>query len=399
MSMATTTAPRPRRIGDLLGWSDNPLYQVFDANRHAISGAATGALGNPRNPWAGAGAGMMAGGRIDDEVNSLRDEEAKRQEMIARYAGILREMGPEYEPFAQGVEMGAVEPADAWGQAIQHQMDAKARSEALGIARNNAQFIQDPTLRQMVESGAMDFEQAYQYEREGAQGGMPGLGTTVYPGRDDQGNIVPMQVGDNGQFYQTQLPEGVTFDPGAFNAERAAGTVIGRGAGQASMDLPAAAEEVQRISMQIEDLKNHPGLGEMFGGLWGTPFPNQWAPTLPNTNKANAMARVEQMSGNAFLSGRQMLKGGGAITDFESRKAEAAFARLSTAQSKEEFILALDEFQQAVTAGYEKLQAQAGATQISGSAPAGGMPGGPVAVNPQTGERVVWDGSNWVPAQ
>ena len=60
--------------------------------------------------------------------------------------------------------------------------------------------------------------------------------------------------------------------------------------------------------------------------------------------------------------------GGGAITDFESQKAEAAFARLNQAQSPEDFKAALDEFNSAVKEGVRKLEQQAGAApQSSGS--------------------------------
>lgn len=206
--------------------------------------------------------------------------------------------------------------------------------------------------------------------------GSGNLGTTVYTGRDAAGNIIPMQVGPNGSFVPTALPDGVSFDPGAMNAERAAGNIVGRGAGQAALDLPGAATEVQRITTQIADLKAHPGLDEVFGNLFGwSPIPNQWAPTLPNTDKASALARIDQMSGNAFLNGRALLKGQGQITDFESRKAENAFARLSTAQTKEEFMGALDEFQQALEEGYAKIAAHAQGTQFSaGGSPDSGSP-------------------------
>jgi hypothetical protein len=55
-----------------------------------------------------------------------------------------------------------------------------------------------------------------------------------------------------------------------------------------------------------------------------------------------------------------MLKGGGAITDYEGKKAEEAFARLSQAQTVEDFNQALDDFNYFVQQGLRKLEAQAG---------------------------------------
>ena len=72
-------------------------------------------------------------------------------------------------------------------------------------------------------------------------------------------------------------------------------------------------------------------------------------------------ARSSSSKGGAFLAGRQLLKGGGAITDFESQKAEAAFARLNQAQSPKDFKAALDDFNSAVQEGVRKLEQQAGA--------------------------------------
>jgi hypothetical protein len=83
---------------------------------------------------------------------------------------------------------------------------------------------------------------------------------------------------------------------------------------------------------------------------------------LPNlsSDAARVQGKIDQLKGGAFLQARQMLKGGGAITDYEGQKAEAAFARMSTAQSVEDFNAALDEFNAAVQQGLAKLEAQAG---------------------------------------
>ncbi|WP_375450613.1 hypothetical protein [uncultured Devosia sp.] len=232
----------------------------------------------------------------------------------------------------------------------------------------------------MIEYGAAQ-EQGYDgtladWMSEGSSSA-PTYGTTVLTGRDAEGNVVPLQAGSSGGMVQSQLPPGVSFDPGALNAERAAGNVIGKGAGQAAIDLPSAQAEAQRIAIQISDLKSHPGLEEIFGKTLGV-IPNQWGPTMPGSNKANAMARIDQMTGNAFLNGRQLLKGGGAITEMESNKAEAAFARLSTAQSKDEFIAGLNDFQAALDAGIAKLADQSGNTGFSSGtvSPAGQQPMG-----------------------
>ena len=68
---------------------------------------------------------------------------------------------------------------------------------------------------------------------------------------------------------------------------------------------------------------------------------------------------MNQISGGAFLQARQLLKGGGAITDFESKKAEEAFLLMNTAQNEEDFRKAMQNFLDAVRAGLPKLQTAA----------------------------------------
>lgn len=78
--------------------------------------------------------------------------------------------------------------------------------------------------------------------------------------------------------------------------------------------------------------------------------------------------KLGQLQSKAWLAARDMLKGGGAITDYESRKAENAVARLSRAKGPEEFISALTELKDAIADGKAKLDAaQAGAVQPGAS--------------------------------
>lgn len=66
--------------------------------------------------------------------------------------------------------------------------------------------------------------------------------------------------------------------------------------------------------------------------------------------------KIAQLQGNAWLGARALLKGGGAITDYESRKAEAAMARLSRAQGDKEYLAALNDLKSAIQDGMAKLQ-------------------------------------------
>lgn len=77
---------------------------------------------------------------------------------------------------------------------------------------------------------------------------------------------------------------------------------------------------------------------------------------LPPRTQAQAdlLARVEQISGRAFLEAFETLKGGGQITEIEGQRATQAIARLQRTQSPEAFQEALFEFADIVRRGIER---------------------------------------------
>ena len=77
----------------------------------------------------------------------------------------------------------------------------------------------------------------------------------------------------------------------------------------------------------------------------------------------SVIQKIAQLQGNAWLGARALLKGGGAITDYESRKAEAAMARLSRAQGDKEFQAALTDLKTAIQDGMAKLEGAGSGSQ------------------------------------
>lgn len=88
------------------------------------------------------------------------------------------------------------------------------------------------------------------------------------------------------------------------------------------------------------------------------------------TGGVSAIEKIGQLQSNAWLSARAMLKGGGAITDYESKKAEAAVARLERPKSEADFRAALQELRDAITEGEAKLRASQGSDEATHSPPA-----------------------------
>lgn len=277
----------------------------------------------------------------------------------------LRTANPE---LAQAVESGAIAPGDAYKVYYQQKLEAEKPKK--------------PPLMNIGGAG-------YNYETgewitppQGA--GSQEYGLNPQYGTDEQGNPVLIQLSKSGTAQRTPLPEGVqlskepikldagthfvlldpiTRQPIGQIAKDLAGAeaakATGKAQGEAQAAVPATRGMASLIDSQVQALKSDPYLPEMLGPI------NSRKPNL-TADAARVQGKIDQLKGGAFLQARQMLKGGGAITDYEGQKAEAAFARMATAQRVEDFNAALDEFNAAVQQGLAKLEAQAG----GGAAPA-----------------------------
>jgi hypothetical protein len=209
-------------------------------------------------------------------------------------------------------------------------------------------------------------------------------------GTDKDGNTVLLQTGKSGEAIQTKLPEGVKISSGVDKVDlgtswgiidkrtgnlvgtqpkdvsgKEAAEARGKAQGEAQAALPGALADAERTKASIDQLLNHEGLGSIVGPL------DQYRPSWSLGESGNdALARYKQLQGQAFLQAYNLLKGGGAITDIEGKKAEAAMARLDRAQSEDTFKSALKDFRDAIESGVNKLKAKAGTT----TAPAASAP-------------------------
>lgn len=131
---------------------------------------------------------------------------------------------------------------------------------------------------------------------------------------------------------------------------------IGSGQGQATNMLPAVETTVQNAIKTIGELRAHPGL-EIGTGLSSKIDPRSFIPGQPGYD---FQAKNKQAQGQAFMGAREALKGAGQVTDFEGAKGEQAIANLDTAQSKEQYLSALDNLEKMMKASYDNLRTKAG---------------------------------------
>lgn len=105
---------------------------------------------------------------------------------------------------------------------------------------------------------------------------------------------------------------------------------------KARMGAQKATDFAEQGIGLIDNLLADPGLKYITG------FASK-APIIPGTSQARADAMAQQIEGQTFLQAFQSLKGAGAITETEGKKATAAIARLNRNQSKGDYSAALKD--------------------------------------------------------
>lgn len=145
-----------------------------------------------------------------------------------------------------------------------------------------------------------------------------------------------------------QMPE--------FKGRQAAAVESAKDTAQAVSDMPGKEVSFERNMQQVSALKSHPGKKYALGAY-------AVLPDIPGTEQKNFRVSLQQLKDTVFIENRQKLKGGGAITDFEGKKAENAEARLNDAQTEKAFDAALDDYTYWTTKGMEKLRIKAGSAK------------------------------------
>lgn len=209
-------------------------------------------------------------------------------------------------------------------------------------------------------------------------------GTPVYV-QDEQGNVHVGQLTKGGAFKLSSGQDGYAVAPGTTAVGTGTGTrilnsktgqdirnvpidirgkeseeKIGASQGEASTKIPGAQATAERINQSVDALLSDPGLTRITGSVMGR---------LPSygPDAVRAQSRLDQIKGQSFLSAYDSLRGAGAITEDEGRRATEAQARLNQAQSEEDFRSALGELKDVARRGVERLKTMAGQTPTAAS--------------------------------
>jgi hypothetical protein len=161
----------------------------------------------------------------------------------------------------------------------------------------------------------------------------------------------------NIQKQEAKLSPGSNAIPMTTAADKEAAKVkaglVGEAQAKAEIALPSTIQNAIDTVKLIEQLDAHPGKASAVGF-------SSIVPSRPGGEAKSFELMLEQVQNKTFLDAFEKLKGAGAITDFEGKKATSAVTRLSTALSEEDFQLALNELKEVIKAGEQRAYEKAG---------------------------------------
>ncbi|HEY6861658.1 MAG TPA: M15 family metallopeptidase [Pseudolabrys sp.] len=356
----------PANIGDIaekhgIAWGGNwknpdPMHfevsKLMDGNGAPVqmadaSGAGGGQTMNDASPASPAATAMAVEQAQQSGVNLP---------LLAAGLGMLASKSP-----FPGVAIG-----EGGLQGVQELLKERQIDRQVAALKNQMATAQQ---RLGIQTEALSERKRHNQEIE-KKAGQAAFSKNVIWGTDANGNPALIQPGTTGEAVQTKLPEGfklakdpikvdagtkwVLLDPQTRQPvgeipkniqEAAAEHAAGAEQGKISVEAKAALPQIETTTNQVLDILNRvesSPLRQEFTGYRGY---------LPNMTPAanDYQGLLDQIKGKFFLQAFQSLKGAGAITDVEGKKATDAFARLQvTAPSDKGFQSALDDARAAV---------------------------------------------------
>lgn len=356
-------------LAQMFGW--NGVNDWVDPRRQTLLGLGAGIAGGGPDFGRALGAGLQMGAQgqqIDQNAIEKAKADALLQQQAEQQRAFLQKSFPDLVP-----AYDAFGADKLWG-AIDERLNPQASSNTLLDNANTRSQLADQygltgsAKQQFVLTGELP---------GGNQTGRAGVGQPVsMRNKNNPSEIIavqPMTVGP-GQNLMTgeplQNPEDWVFDPIGVAGDKTTAVEDAKVAAKARDMLPgvelATANTLKSIDVIREDSA---GESDQFGNTFGVPNRNipAFAGSVP---RQNWISNFESAQAGAFLVARNALKGGGQITDYEGGKAEAAYSRMQSAVAKgdkQNFDLALGDFEQALKLGLAKLREVANDAYKAGS--------------------------------
>lgn len=191
---------------------------------------------------------------------------------------------------------------------------------------------------------------------------MGGGGMPLPPGRPGMSAPPQMAQAGNRPTLQSQAEKQAIEDAQAIEKQRVIGKMgVGNAVDEAQLknypeyvkQKQAALASSEQMLSSIDRVMKHPGLSASTG-LQGTLDPRNY---VPGTDATDFKVALDQIKGGTFLQAYTTMKGAGAVTDIEGKKATDAIARLDRAQSTTEFKAAMVDLRDVIVKGMGRLDA------------------------------------------
>lgn len=224
--------------------------------------------------------------------------------------------------------------------------------------RNDPGRAEFNALRTRLKGREQDLKEQYQaaqIKTEGLQQGK--IGVDIQKGKQDLQKGVYELAKSRGELIaaeqerQAAQEQGLTL--GAFRKQQ---EELGKNRGERMANLPKVEAQAEQALKLIDEVVNHPGKSSMVGiknPLMGAiPFKEQSA--VRGSSAAGFQAKFNQLKGKQFLEAYESLKGGGAISEIEGKKATDAISAMDTSTSEEEFDRAAEDLKDVIRTGLER---------------------------------------------
>lgn len=265
---------------------------------------------------------------------------------------------------AEAVKNGVISGGDAYKLMVQQQIEAKKpKNHFMAVGKNlydteNGTWIAPPA----GVGGGDDAE----------------YGLNPQYGVDANGNPVIIQLSKSGTSKQTALPDGVALSKQPIKLD--AGThyvlldpITRQPIGQVEKDLAGAETQKEIGTAQGKaqaaaagDLQAGLNAKELIQSIRSDPARERGTGAssvfniLPGTSGYDFQRKVDQAKSGAFLTAIQQMRGLGALSNAEGQTATDAVTRMSTAQTEEGFMEALNDYERIIDQGIARAQSKLG---------------------------------------
>jgi len=287
---------------------------------------------------------------IDRSVNTLLSglstKDSHRRELLAAANSIPQSGSNPEEAVGNVMKLRTMQSELAQKAAARANLPTIAKKYGLDL--NTATYLYD--------TGKLEDVIAQAEKRQFGDATKYGLTPVYAVGPDGKATVI--QMGNDGTAVAPKLPEGYTIarDPVKLDggdhwilldpqtrqpvgkiAKDVEGEALAKGRGAAQAEAENKLGGVETITKTTNDIidnilsdENDSVLEDLTGA---SSYLYRW---LPGASK-DVQAKIDQLTGAAFLQSMEYLRGTGQITEIEGAKATAAIARLNQAQTKEGF--------------------------------------------------------------